>query len=537
MLNRRLRRLGAVLAAALVFAACGQGAVSPATSAGSAPAATAAPAESQAAGPSGTTEPPAPSDKRLVFASRETIDSAFAVETDDAFALHFLGVAETLTRNNFEGLLEPALATEWERTGDLLGVAMLQKASRSTMGHHSMRKPSHSSYPSARRRGSCAVLQSEHLRLGRGVGLECRSRDDGHTQRHGAVLPRQPEHHHPREKAYGGDQIDPIEAGTGPFVMTAMNLPQEVNLDRNEDYWGGPVALAGADVQFIPEGGTRATQVQTGEADLADSIPIPVVPTLEADPNLTIVRGPLQRTNTLYMNNQKEPFTDVRVRQAIQSAIDVDALANAVLEGAVTPAIGPFSPSAAWAPAGAQAVARDVDKAKALLADAGIEPGSLTVGLWAYPSRPELPDVAVAIQAMLLEAGINVEVRVADYAALEPDVLAGNFDMMLVSRSYLVDINDPISYLRSDYSCEGTYNLSHYCDEALDAQLEEALTNEDATARYQTYSEIATKLQADAVDVFLYHPEEISAIRKTVQNYRIHPMQHFVLTPELAISD
>ena len=262
-----------------------------------------------------------------------------------------------------------------------------------------------------------------------------------------------------------------------------------------------------------------------------------MVPTLEADPNLTVVRGALQRTNTLYINNGKEPFTDVRVRQAIQSAIDVDAIANAILEGAVAPGIGPFSPTAAWAPAGAQAITRDLDKATGLLADAGIEPDSLTVGLWAYPSRPELPDVAVAIQSMLGEVGINVEVRVADYAALEPDVLAGNFDMMLVSRSYVVDVNDPIAYLRSDYSCEGTYNLSHFCDDALDVELAAALTNEDADARYETYREIATRLQADAVDVFLYHPQEISAISKLVQNYRIHPLQHFVLTPELALGD
>jgi peptide/nickel transport system substrate-binding protein len=481
---------------------------------------------------------PTTSEKRVVFASRETIDAAFAVETDDAFTVHSIGVAETLARTGFDGLLEPGLATAWERTGELTWEFTLREgvkfhdgtpfdadAVASALTHLlGVEAPARSFNPA-----TFTSVEAVGTNVVRVTSAQPNVLVPYYLASPSTIIYA--------KKAYGGQQIDPVQAGTGPFMITSTNLPQSLTLERYADYWGGPVALAGGEVRFVPDGGTRATLVQTGEAQLADNMPIPVVPTLEADPNVAVVRGPLARTNTLYLNNKKAPFTDIRVRQAIQSAIDVDALSNAVLEGAVAPGIGPFSPTAAWAPKGAQPVTRDLDKAKALLAEAGIAPGSLTVGLWAYPSRAELPDVAVAIQAMLLEAGINVEVRVADYAALEPDVLAGNFDMMLVSRSYLVDINDPIAYLRSDYSCEGTYNLSHFCDEAVDAQLQAALTNVDATSRYATYSEIASKLQADAVDVFLYHPQEISATSKSLQNYRIHPLQQFVLTPELALAD
>ena len=110
---------------------------------------------------------------------------------------------------------------------------------------------------------------------------------------------------------------------------------------------------------------------------------------------------------------------------------------------------------------------------------------------------------------MLKDVGINSDVRVAEYAALEPDVLAGNFDLFLLSRSYLTDVNDPVSYLTSDYSCTGNYNISHFCDPAVDAKLKEAIANEDAEARYAIYRDIATRLQADAVDVFLYNPQEM----------------------------
>jgi peptide/nickel transport system substrate-binding protein len=264
-------------------------------------------------------------------------------------------------------------------------------------------------------------------------------------------------------------------------------------------------------------------------------VPIPLLPSLEADPNVTVVRGDLSRTNSLYLNNQKAPLDDVRVRQAIQAAIDVDVLANTVLEGAVSPGVGPFSRRAAWAPSGAAPVARNLDKAKALLAEAGIEPGSLTLGLWTYPSRAELPDVGVAIQAMLLEVGINVEVRVADYSALEPDVLAGNFDMMVLSRGYLNDINDPAGYLGADYTCAGSYNLSHFCDAAVDAALAGAVTNSDPEVRYAVYRDIATRLQTDAVDVYLYHPQELAATSNRVQGFVVHPMEHYLMTPAITL--
>lgn len=520
------RGLGALLAAAIVFAAC-----SPTAS----PSATSGATDSPGSTPGASS--PTAGDQRLVYASRETVDNAWALETDDAFLLTATGIGETLTRTGFDGQLEPVLATEWTRTGDLTWEFTL----RDGVTFHDgtpvdaaavAASLSHLLTVEAPARSFNATNIASVEASGANVVVVTSTRPN-------ALVPffvASPNAVILAAKAYATDQIDPIQAGTGPFILSAQNLPQSFTLDRNDSYWGGTVGLAGVDVRLIPDAATRATLVQTGEAQISSTIPIPLVPSLEADPNLTVIRGDLSRTNSLYLNNQKAPLSDVRVRQAIQAAIDVDALANVVLEGAVRPAIGPFSPSAAWAPEGAQPIVRDLDKAKALLAEAGIEPGTLTVGLWAYPSRAELPDVAVAIQAMLLEVGINVEVRVADYAALEPDVLAGNFDMMLLSRGYLNDINDPAGYLGADYSCAGGYNLSHFCDEAVDAALATALTNDDPEARFAIYRDIATQLQTDAVDVYLYHPQELAATSNKVQGFVIHPMEHYLLTPAVTLA-
>ena len=101
--------------------------------------------------------------------------------------------------------------------------------------------------------------------------------------------------------AYEGDVVDPVMAGTGPFVMTEQNLPQSVSLVRNENYWGGSVGLASAQVLFTPDGATRATLLQAGDSQISDQIPIPLVPVLEGrfEPDCADCR-PATDTTPLY---------------------------------------------------------------------------------------------------------------------------------------------------------------------------------------------------------------------------------------------
>lgn len=524
MLHRRSPLLGGLLVAALIVTAC-QGT----TSSGTPSATSGTPTDSPSV---------APSDKTLTWASRETVDAAWATETDDAFVLTTAGVGETLIRAGFDGEPEPFLATEWSRTGDLTweftlregvtfhdGTPMDAEAVAAALTYLlNVEAPARSFNPT-----SIASVEAS----GDGAVVVTSTAPN-------ALVPlyvASPNTVILAAKAYTSGGIDPTEAGTGPFAITAQNLPQGFTLTRNDNYWGGDVALAGIEVQLVPDGATRATLLQTGEADIASTLPIPTIPLIEANGELTVVRGQLARTNSLYMNNSRAPLNDVRVRQAIQAAIDVDAIANQVLEGAVAPASGPFAATAAWAPDGAAPIALDVDRAKSLLAEAGFDEGELQLSLWTYAARAELPDVAVAIQGMLADAGIVVEIRVADYSAMEGDVLGGNYDLFLLSRGYLTDINDPAGFLRADYTCAGTYNLSLFCDEAVDAQLKEAVSNEEPAARYAIYADIAAMLQENAVDVFLYNPQELAGTSGKVQNFKIHPMEHYLLTPELTIGD
>ena len=188
-----------------------------------------------------------------------------------------------------------------------------------------------------------------------------------------------------------------------------------------------------------------------------------------------------------------------------------------------------------WAPEGAAPTPVDLDEARALLDQAGVDPESLSIELMAYNDRPEFPDVAAVIQDQLGQLGVEVKIRAGEYTALEPDMLSGEFDASLLSRGYLVDVADPGGYLLSDWVCDGGYNIAHYCDPETDQMIDEATAIEDTDARNQAYGEIAGKLQSEAASVFLLHEHGVYGTQSDVTNFQPHPQEYYVLTADLAL--
>jgi peptide/nickel transport system substrate-binding protein len=200
---------------------------------------------------------------------------------------------------------------------------------------------------------------------------------------------------------------------------------------------------------------------------------------MEGDSSLEISELSIARTTVMLLNNSRPPPPDPLVRQAIQYAVDTQVIVDGVYEGIGDPAVGPFGPDTDWAPEAAEPVAQDLDEARVLLDEAGVDPESLSIELLAYNDWPEFPDVAAVLQAQLGELGIEVKIRAGEYASLEPDLLSGNFDATLLSRGYLVDVADPGGYLLSDWTCDGGYNIAHYCDPETDQLIQDAVGNRE----------------------------------------------------------
>jgi peptide/nickel transport system substrate-binding protein len=474
---------------------------------------------------------------RIVVADLFAPQAAFALETDDATILTRAGCLETLTRINFDGALEPSLATAWTQVEGPVWDFTL----RDGVKFHDGGALTGEAAASALRKllAVAAPARAFSPRLIKSVEAVGTNKVRITAADSSVLLPYRlasPNTGILSPAAYEGGKINPVGTCTGAFIIREIVPQQALKLVRNPAYWGGQARIGEAEVRFIPDGNVRATQARTGEAQIGRIVPVASRRALAQTSGIRLTAVDVPRTTALYLNNKKPPFNDPRVRQAVQAALDVSAITQAIYEGGARPAIGPFAPGRPWAPASAATVAASADRAKALLAQAGVQAGTLKLGLLGYTERPELKDLATVIQDQLKQTGIQVDIRIAAYAAVEPDMLAGNYDMALLSRGHLADIGDPIGFLTADYTCSGTYNISQYCNADTDALVGRAATMLEIDARIAIYRQVAQKLQAEAVNVFIVHEQQIDAVSERVQNFRMHPLGHHVLTAALALA-
>ncbi len=475
-------------------------------------------------------------DGHVVYASQFAPIAAWALETNDAFILTNMGCLEPLVRYDFDGSLQPGLAESWEQTSPTEWTVTLREDvefqdgtamnAETVVGalNHLLDAPT--------------PARSFNPDTVSGVEAVDESTVTVTTPAADVLLPYRlasPNTGILAPKAYAGDSIDIVGTCTGPFTVTEDNSPQSAQLERNESYWGGEAKAATAEMRFVVDGEARLTQLQAGEANIVESVPPASLSGLQGDDNVEVLELQLPRTTSMLVNNSRPPFDDPVVRQALQHAVDTQAIADSIYEGAAVPAIGPFSPDDPWAPEGAEPIALDKDEAESLFEQAGVDPSSLSFELIAYNDRPEFADLATVIQDELGQLGITVKIKTGDYASFEPALLEGDFDAVLLSRGYLTDVGDPAGYLSADFTCEGGYNIAHYCDPAIDTAVADAVATEDVDARHEQYATIGEQLQADAAGIFLVHNSAQNAVAADVEGYEIHPLGFYGLTADVSV--
>ena len=176
----------------------------------------------------------------------------------------------------------------------------------------------------------------------------------------------------------------------------------------------------------------------------------------------------MPRTNTIYLNTESGPFTDPAVRAAAREAIDRAALVELVYEGRADEASGLLGPAIEWA-ADLRDTASYTDALDARTAAAPVDGVPITLGT--FTDRAELPEVAVLLEQQLEAAGFVVQQDVREYQYIEADALDGAFDAFILSRATVLDSGDPVAYMYSDFACEGSFNISQFCDPAVDQAL------------------------------------------------------------------
>ncbi|GAP60753.1 dipeptide-binding protein DppE [Arthrobacter sp. Hiyo1] len=288
--------------------------------------------------------------------------------------------------------------------------------------------------------------------------------------------------------------VSPVGTGTGAFKITNVGGKTTATLDRYDGYWGTKAKAAGIDVTFASDGTARAASLRSGSADIAESIPVSQIPLM--DPKL-LHQVNMPRTTSLYFNNSKGVFADPSMRAAARAALDVNAIVSGVYEGHGDAADGLFGPAIPWA--------KDLRGNTASSIAPG-NPKGKQVTLATYTDRPELPEVAVLVQQQLEKAGFVVKQDIRQYSNLSKDALGGAFDMVIGSRSTVLDTGDPVGYLQGDYTCKGTgYILARLCNPQIDQAIANASALKLGADREKAIMGVeATLLQQDVLVPIVY---------------------------------
>ncbi|MFV0385297.1 ABC transporter substrate-binding protein [Paracoccus sp. (in: a-proteobacteria)] len=312
---------------------------------------------------------------------------------------------------------------------------------------------------------------------------------------------------------------------SGPFKFKSRVAQDKIELEKFAGYWNADAISVDAVTYLpIPDSTVRLANLQSGDLDLINRLAATDAPTVEADSRLTFAKadglGYQGITfNTMNGTQADNPFgKDARLRQALSLSIDRQAISQVVFSGLNAPA-SQFVPAASpyYDPA-FPVVARDVGKAKALMAEAGY-PDGLTLDLQ-FPNRPESQQVVQMIQAMAAEAGISINLIAKEFATQLADQKAGDFQASQVGWSGRID---PDGNLYGFVTTGGGFNDGKYSNPDLDRVLAEARTRNDEAARKDLYHQANVILNAELPLFYLYHLDWLYGVSNRVQGFTATP--------------
>ena len=320
--------------------------------------------------------------------------------------------------------------------------------------------------------------------------------------------------------------------GTGPFIVHDWQHDSKVVYKKNPDYWGKDSEgrqlpyLDGVELVIIPDNSVALLEFQKGNIDV-----LPDVPNEFHNEIMKNFKDQYQRRATLGtqyygMAVTKKPFDDVRVRQAFNYAINREAVNELVLNGTFAIGKGVLPPGMPGYNPDLKSYGYDLEKAKALLKEAGYEKG-LTVTLQ-YNNNPRHKLIGEAIQAQLAEAGVKMELQAAELGAHYDGVRRG--DIPFFRAGWAGDYPDPDNFLYN-LLCSDNFgqkgNYVRYKNDDVDAWLKEARVISDPAKRTELYRKAEQQIVDDAPWLFLFHDTTSLAFNPKVHNLHLVFMGYF----------
>lgn len=340
---------------------------------------------------------------------------------------------------------------------------------------------------------------------------------------------------------------DPV--GTGPFMYDSNEFGASLSVVRNPDYWGGGVKLEDATLTYVRDSTTRATMLESGDVDMARGLPYPQVSTIEGDPDLDVVGKETMRVYFMFVNTEKAPLDDVRVRQAINYAIDRDEVVDVALEGVGgVSAKGVFPSIFPWANDELAGYSHNQATALALLEDAGItdidgdgtleyDGADFTLNIKTYTSRAAMQPSVEVIQSQLEDIGIVVTTDFTGSGPVKEAMTAGTYDLAFYSYG-VAPSGDPDYYLTAHFDSTAGYKengWTRYSNATVNSLLASAREEMDLDKRKDYYDQAQAIIVEESPEMFIFHEKELVGYDNKVIGYEIYPNEITFLTKNMYI--
>jgi len=312
---------------------------------------------------------------------------------------------------------------------------------------------------------------------------------------------------------------------SGPYQFVERIQQDRIVLERFPDHWDAENYHFDT-VTFlpIPDTTVRLANLRAGDLDMLERLAATDLTSTSADAALQTEQATSLGYQAMTINvgngeRSEGPLgQDARVRQALSLSIDRSVIAQVVFEGAVAPGNQPWPPTSPWYNADFPIQERDVEAARALLAEAGFADGvDITVQVANNPVQQQVMQV---VQAMAAEAGIRISLEAKEFATLLSDQTAGAYEASQVGWSGRVD---PDGNLHQFVTTGGGINDAGYSNAEVDAFLNEARVSNDVDARRASYNGASAILMEDLPIVYLYHPVWIWAMEAGIEGFVPYP--------------
>ncbi len=312
----------------------------------------------------------------------------------------------------------------------------------------------------------------------------------------------------------------------GPYKFVERAAQDRIVLERFADYWNKDAVTFDRIVFMpIPDSTVRLANLQSGGLDMIERLAATDLETARKDSRLKVatITGLGYQSLSINLNNgpraQNPLGQDPRVREALELSLDRAALNEVVFNGLFQPGNQWVGPSNPFYVKSHPAPARDVAKAKQLLAAAGAPNPRVTLMM---TTVPEMMRAAQVIQAMAAEAGFDIKIQATESGAALQASVDGQFELSLNGWS---GRTDPDGNLYNFVSCKAptALNVARYCNPTVDEELDAARTAEDTASRLAHYAKVADRILTDRPLIYLWHPTWLFAMNAKITGFEPYP--------------